>query len=471
MSRTRLTHNLNPFPFAFFTIPSAKAHSQYSPVVKIKALTTLTASSRIPQEQRQTMTENLSTQLERYLPPPILALAKIAGREASEIGLELYLVGGVVRDLFLRRPNFDFDLVVEGDATSLAQRLAKDSQAKLKIHSRFGTAKLNYPGFSLDLATARSETYSKPGTLPTVKPGKLKDDLIRRDFSINAMALCLMPNNFGELIDLYHGKDDLENKLIRILHPNSFIDDATRILRAIRYEQRLDFKLEAETGKSLRRDVTMLDTISGDRIRHELELILKEDKPELVLWRAGELGVLSQLHPSLKGNGWLSQKFEQARKADIRASRSTLYLCLLSYNLTDKENESFISRLNFPKNLSQSMRQTLQLKAQLHSLANHQLKPSDIYQSLHSYTTTAIQANALASESPIASQHLQLYLTKLRYVKTLLGGEDLKRMGITAGPQIGEVLYALRKARLNGKIRTRKEEEQFVHSWRQKQSG
>jgi len=415
------------------------------------------------------MTENLSTQLEKYLPKPVLALTKIAGREASELGLVLYIVGGVVRDLFLGRANFDFDLVVEGDAISLARRLAKDSQAKLTTHPRFGTAKLNYPGFSLDLATARSETYSKPGALPIVKPGKLKNDLLRRDFSINAMALCLTPHRFGELIDPYNGKDDLDNKLIRILHPNSFIDDATRILRAIRYEQRLGFKIEADTEKLLRRDVAMLDTISGDRIRHELELILKEDKPELVLWRVGELNVLHQLHPSLKGNGWLSKKFEQARKADIRASLPTLYLCLFIYNLNDKQNEGFVSRLNFPKNPTQATRHTLQLKVQLHKLANPQLKPSDLYQSLHGYTTTAIQANSLASESPIASQHLQLYLTKLRYTKTLLSGEDLKRMGIPAGPQIGEILNALHKARLNGETKTRKEEENFVR--RQKQSG
>jgi len=417
------------------------------------------------------MLENFSSQLEKYLPPPVLALAKVAGREASELGLGLYIVGGVVRDLFLGRANFDFDLVVEGDAISLAQRLVKDSQAKLTVHSRFGTAKINYPDFSLDLATARRETYNKPGALPTVKPGSLKDDLIRRDFSINAMALHLNPQRFGELIDLYNGKDDLEHHLIRILHPNSFIDDATRILRAIRYEQRLGFRLETETEKLLRRDVTMLDAISGDRIRHELELILKEDKPELVLWRAGELGVLRQLHPSLKGNGWLSQKFEQARQVDIRVSLSNLYLCLLIYNLTEKENEKFISRLNFSKSSSQAMRHTLQLKAQLHSLANSQLKPSDIYQSLRSYATTAIQANALASESPIASQYLKLYLAKLRLIKPLLNGKDLKRMGIPAGPRIGEILNTLHKARLNGEVRTKKEEEKFVHTWRQKQSG
>jgi tRNA nucleotidyltransferase (CCA-adding enzyme) len=411
------------------------------------------------------MPENLSSQLEEYLPPPVLALAKIAGKEGSELGQELYLVGGVVRDLFLGRANFDLDLVVEGDAIKLAQELAKNSRAKLTVHTRFGTAKLNYPGFSLDLATARSESYSRPGALPAVQPGSLKDDLIRRDFSINAMALRLNPQHFGELVDQYHGKDDLDNRLIRILHPNSFIDDATRILRAIRYEQRLGFKLEAETERLLRRDVAMFDTISGDRIRHELELILKEAEPERVLRRAEELGVLSQLHPSLKGNGWLSQKFEQARQSYKQTSLPPLYLCLLIYNLTDKENEEFILRLNFPKNSAQAMRHTLQIKAQLNSLANSKLKPSDIYKSLHSYTTPAIQTNAVASESPIASQHLQLYLAKLRYVKTLLSGEDLKRMKIPAGPQIGEILSALHKARLNGEIRTRKEEKELVYSW------
>ena len=413
------------------------------------------------------MPENLASQLEKYLPQPILKLVKDAGEKAGELGLELHIVGGVVRDLFLGRANFDLDLVIEGDAIKLAQELAKKSQAKLTVHTRFGTAKLNYSDFSLDLAAARRESYSRPGALPSVKPGSLTDDLIRRDFSINAMALCLSPRRFGELVDLYHGKDDLDNKLIRILHPNSFIDDATRILRAIRYEQRLGFKLEAETEKLLRRDVAMLDTISGDRIRHDLELILKEDQPEQAVRRAEELGVLSQLHPSLKGDGWLSQRFDQTRQLYKRTSLAPLYLCLLIYNLTEKENEEFVSRLNFPKRLAEAMRHTLPLKAQLHSLTNPQLKPSDIYQSLHCYATPAIQANALASESPIVIQHLQLYLAKLRYIKPLLNGEDLKRMGVPAGPQMREILNALHMARLNREVRTRRNEEKLVRSWHQ----
>lgn len=411
------------------------------------------------------MSENLSSQLERYLPQRILKLVRDAGEKGSVLGQEVYLVGGAVRDLFLGRANFDLDLVVGGDAIKLAQELAKDGQAKLTVHTRFGTAKLNYADFSLDLATTRRETYSRPGALPTVQPGNLTDDLRRRDFSINAMALCLAPQRFGELVDLYHGKDDLDHRLIRILHPNSFIDDATRILRGLRYEQRLDFKLEPRTAELLRRDAAMLDTISGDRIRHELELILKEDCPEQVLRRADELGVLSKLHPSLKGNGWLSVRFDQARRLHKRTSPSSLYLCLLIYNLTERENEQFLSRLNFPKRLAQATRHTLQLKTQLHSLASLQTRRSDIYQLLTRHTTHAIQANALASESPIVSRHLQLYLAKLRYVKPLLNGEDLKRMGIPSGPQLGKLLEALHEARLNREVRTREEEERLVHSW------
>ena len=413
------------------------------------------------------MPENLSSQLEEYLPREMLKLVRDAGEKANKLGQELYLVGGVVRDMFLRRANFDLDLVVEGDAIKLAQELIKGSQAKLTVHSRFGTAKISYANFNLDLATARRETYRRPGALPTVQPGRLTDDLCRRDFSINAMALCLTPQRFGELIDLYNGRDDLNQQLIRILHLNSFIDDATRILRALRYEQRLNFELETKTAELLRHDIDMLDTISGDRIRHELELILKENYPERVLERAEELGILNKLHPSLKGNGWLSERFDYARRLHKQTSLSPLYLCLLIYNLSDTENEQFLSRFNFPKRLAQTMRHTLQLKASLHNLDSPQLKPSDIYQLLRSYTTQAIQANALASQSSIVTRNLQLYLAKLRYIKPLLNGDDLKRMGISTGPQLGQLLDVLHKARLNNEVKTRKQEEKLVSSWNQ----
>ena len=407
------------------------------------------------------MPENLSAKLEKFLPPPVLALIKIAGKDANKLGQELYIVGGVVRDLFLARINYDFDLVVEGDAVSLAKKLARDTGAKLTVHERFGTAKLIYPEFTLDLATARSETYSRPGALPLVKPGSLKDDLIRRDFSINAMALHVNPKQYGQLVDLYEGQHDIEHRLIRILHPNSFIDDATRILRAIRYEWRLGFRLEAETKKLLRRDAAMLDTISGDRLRHELELILKEPEPERSIGRAGKLGVLKHLHQSLKGNDNLVEAFRKARQL-TKSSPPSIYLCLLIYGLTEKENEELISRLNFSKTLGQPMQQTLRLKRQLNKLDNLRLKPSQIYQLLHGYSAAAVQANAMASESPTVSRNLLLYLDKLRYVYPVLNGKDLIKMGIPSGPKVGQVLDALLKAKLNGEVRTRKDEEKLV---------
>ncbi|HUU64504.1 MAG TPA: CCA tRNA nucleotidyltransferase, partial [Dehalococcoidales bacterium] len=220
---------------------------------------------------------NLSSQIERQLPVELVAFIQRAGKTAASQGQGLYLVGGVVRDLLLGQTNLDLDLVVEGNAIELAQHLAEiNKQGKITTHPRFNTAKLQWTKWSVDLATARSETYAKPGALPTVTPGSIHNDLFRRDFTINAMAIELNPTHYGELIDLYGGRDDLEHKLIRVLHEKSFTDDATRIWRGLRYEQRLDFQLEPTTLKLLKRDIPMLDTISGDRIRYELECILQE---------------------------------------------------------------------------------------------------------------------------------------------------------------------------------------------------
>ncbi|GAH60002.1 unnamed protein product [marine sediment metagenome] len=243
---------------------------------------------------------NLASKIEKQLPAELVNLMQLAGKVTQSQKQKLYLVGGVVRDLLLGKPNFDLDLVVEGDAINLAQQLVQSKPGKITTHPRFNTAKLQWDEWSVDLTTARSETYAQPGALPTVKPGSLTSDLFRRDFTINAMAIDLNPSRYGELIDLYGGRDDLEHKLIRILHENSFIDDATRIWRGLRYEQRLNFRLEKNTLKLLKRDIPMLDTISGDRIRYELECIFKEERPEKVLRRAEELGVLPKLHPSLR---------------------------------------------------------------------------------------------------------------------------------------------------------------------------
>jgi tRNA nucleotidyltransferase (CCA-adding enzyme) len=414
---------------------------------------------------------NLAPKLEEYLPPELLELVRSVSREAAPQGQRVYLVGGIVRDLLLGYPNLDLDLVVEGDAVELAKRVAEVSQAKLLAHHRFGTAKLRYEDFTVDLATARKETYPRPGALPLVTPGTLKDDLVRRDFSINAMAVSLSADNYGELVDLYQGRSDLEHRLIRILHPNSFRDDATRILRAVRYEQRLGFEFESETARLLQRDIPMLDAISGDRIRHELERTFKEERPELAVNRLQELGVLRRISPSLKGNDRIAERFGRARRLKKPAQLPALYSCLLVYSLSEGGVDQFLSRLNMPAKLSKAIRDTLRLKAGLHLLDRSSLKPSDLYYLLREYEPVALQANAIASESPKVRRNLQLFLTKLRYVRATLDGEDLKTLGISAGPEMGKVLQLLHRAKLDREVRTRKDEERLVLSLAQNQNG
>ena len=407
---------------------------------------------------------NLARQIEQYLPRQLLELVKDISGQAAKRGQRVYLVGGVVRDVLLGYPNFDLDLVVEGDAVKLAQQVAETSQAKLLAHHRFGTAKLGYENFTLDLATARKETYARPGALPTVTPGTLKDDLIRRDFPINAMAISLAANDYGELVDPYQGKNDLEHCLIRILHPESFSDDATRILRAVRYEQRLCFELETQTAQLLKRDIPMLDTISGDRIRHELELIFKEKQPEFVINRLGELGVLQGINPFLKGDGWIVEKFDKARRLKKLTQLPSLYFCLFIYSSSEGGIEQLLARLNISAKLSRAMRDTLRLKTSLPFLDTSPLKPSEIYYLLREYEPLAVQANAIASDSSMVHRHLQLYFTKLRYVRTSLDGEELKRLGISAGPEMGKVLQILHKAKLDGEVRTRADEKKLALS-------
>jgi tRNA nucleotidyltransferase (CCA-adding enzyme) len=405
---------------------------------------------------------NLTLQIESYLPRQIFKLLNDTSKEADKLGQRVYLVGGIVRDLLLGYPNFDLDLVTEGDAVELASKIAEITEAKVVIHSHFRTAKVKSGNYAIDIATARSETYARPGALPTVVPSTIEKDLFRRDFSINAMAVSLTGEHYGELLDFYHGKDDLELYLIRILHPESFRDDATRILRAIRYEQRLGFKLEAETSRLLKRDIPMLDTISGDRIRHELELIFREKYPERAFKRLGDLGALQRVNPSLNGNGWLASKFNKARQLAKAGELPTLYFCLSAYSLDDSEIDQLIKRLNMSLKLAQALQDTTRLRPHLSQLNKPGLKPSEIYYFLQEYDPLAIKANLIGVDYPVIHHYLEHFLCKLRYIKPYLNGEELQRLGIPAGTKLGEILEILHKARLDGEVTTKDEEEKLA---------
>jgi tRNA nucleotidyltransferase (CCA-adding enzyme) len=406
---------------------------------------------------------NLARRIEKRLPAESVKLLKKAGEVANSQQQRVYLVGGMVRDLLLGRDNQDIDLVVEGNAVNLAEALAENRQAKITRHPRFGTAKVQWDGASIDIASARAENYAKPGALPTVKPGTIGNDLARRDFTINAIAIELNPRHFGEILDPHNGRYDLEHGLVRVLHTKSFIDDATRIWRAIRYEQRLDFQLELATFELLKQSKVWLATISGDRTRHEVELILKEEVPEKTLCRADELGVLTSLHPSLKGDTWLAETFTLAREEALPGVPSAqLYLALMIYRLTATETEQLIEYLRIPKAVTQILHDSATIKGKIEELTPNGLPPSRIYNLLHGYNTTALTANMLAVNDDTAEEHFELYLNVLKNVRTSLKGEDIKELGIKSGPKIKEVLNQLQDAKLDGLVSTRREEVAMV---------
>ncbi len=409
-------------------------------------------------------TVDLSARIKAQLPSELIRFMERAGQEATRAGQSPYLVGGVVRDLLLNRPTLDLDLVVEGDAVSLASRMADVYHAELTVHAAFNTAKVRWAQWTVDFATARSETYSRPGALPQVKPGTIETDLFRRDFTINAMAIDLSRDRWGRLIDLHAGVADLDKRVIRVLHDLSFTDDATRMWRAVRYEQRLGFRLDRATKAFLVRDLDMLATISGDRIRHELELVLKEGSPEKALRRADELGILGRIHPDLMADSWLARKYRQTRTALGDGTLGAHYLGVLVYRLPADVTEQIIDYLKLPKGTAQILTDIMTLKLRMEQLSQPRLKPSDIHGLLEDVSPAAVSCCAIAFDSPLARRRLLLYLSKLRNVKTSLTGDDLINLGLPQGPRVKEVLAAIKDARLDGLVRTGEDEVRLARS-------
>jgi len=399
-----------------------------------------------------------ATGLIERLPPSLLKLTLAAGELADKSGIRAYLVGGIVRDLMLGRPPIDIDIMAEGDAVGLARQMAEEPGARLIVHKDFGTASLKIDGFSVDLATCRSEDYMCPGALPKVRPGSIREDLQRRDFTINAMAVCINKANQGDLTDLFGGCEDLSGGLVRVLHNKSFQDDATRMMRAVRYEQRLGFRLESSTSKLLRNSLDMLDTISGDRLKNELALWLSEDYCYKILRRAGRLGILAKLYPALSWDITMSTAFGRAARGHGAAS-PRLYFCLLVYNLDEEELYELLGRLNLTgSRLDLLSHQSLELKGKCAELDRPAVKKSAIYFTLREYETTAVQANLSYARTAALRRNLRLYLDRLRYVKTSLDGNELLTLGVRQGLQVGIVLKKLLAARLDGTVLNKSDE-------------
>ncbi len=430
---------------------------------------------------------NLRERLEQNFPAARRALLHAMATMADRQRMPLYLVGGVVRDLILKISSHDLDLVVEGDAIGLVRSVAKEFGGRVRSHDRFGTAKwllrgvdlgkLDLPAESaselpdsLDLVSARAEFYPHPSALPEVERGNLKLDLHRRDFTINTLALSLNTARFGEVSDFWGGLRDLDEKRIRVLHSISFVDDPTRILRAVRLEQRLGFEIEPRTRDLIARALPLLHRVSGDRIRHELEAIFEEPAPENALRRLQELEILGQIHKDLE---WNPDHMEHIRRA--RA-----FVPDPAWNLTGDGREmvsplsawltghpggvltGILERLNLPKRESQNILAARQAADRLAALPKD-ASPSRLVDLLEDVPEPALVGAILQSEG-LVRDRLERYLAEWRTIQPATDGSVLRRRGLPPGPRYREILHTLRSARLDGRISTAEDETQMLNA-------
>ena len=402
------------------------------------------------------------------------------GRVGDALGFSVYAVGGFVRDLLLKVENFDVDIVVEGDGIRLAEEFEKKVPCRIRTHKKFGTAIILFPdGLKVDVATARWEFYDSPAALPTVEKASIKTDLYRRDFTINTLAIQLNPRAFGELIDFFGGVKDIKEKVIRVLHNLSFVEDPTRVFRAIRFEQRFGFQIGKHTQNLMKNAVKVgfLERLSGGRVLAELILILQEGDPLPALKRMRDFNLFHFLHPSLKFDEQAEGLFEQIHHViswfdllflEQQYERWLIYFYGLIDLLKEEEKEALCQRLAMNEKLKKTVRerklQADQALLQIFSWINADRRPkrSEIYDILDPLSIES-KLFMMAKTTQVATRrYISLYFTQLKDTKPLLKGRDLIEMGMKSGPSIKKTLAALLKARLDEQVITRQDEMEYI---------
>ena len=408
---------------------------------------------------------NVAATLEAQLDSLSLRQLRLIADVSEAHGLQAYLVGGAVRDALLGLPVGDMDVVVAGLTPDFARHAAAALDARIAKRSQFNTFALDIGGRRIDIAMARQETYAHPGALPAVSPGTMEHDLARRDFTVNAMAASINAGSFGELLDPSDGQGDLRRRLVRVLHDASFRDDATRILRAARYAVRLDFSLEAETERLLKRDVAYLDAISAARLRHEFMRVLQEGRAVSTLEMLHRLGALQAVHPALRLDARTLAALGRAAEYDY-ADKPSLLLSILAYGMTADDRDAVIRRLRLPSHLARIMADTGFAKSRVQNDPSiREFSRSEIYLRLRPLDEAAILGCAIREHNSIAAQRLTLFINELRHIKPMLKGNDLLMLGVLQGPGIGALLHELLIARLDEQVSTRQDEIDFIQSY------
>jgi|UniRef100_A0A7V6DQD9 tRNA nucleotidyltransferase (CCA-adding enzyme) len=428
--------------------------------------------------------KNILSLMRERLPKKILNILAQVGQVAKELGFHAYVVGGFVRDLFIKQENLDIDLVIEGDGIAFAKTFAARHGARARVFQKFKTAVIIFPdGFKMDVATARTEYYDFPGALPVVEYSSIKMDLYRRDFTINTLAVNLNPEEFGTLLDFFGAHRDLKERRISVLHNLSFVEDPTRVFRAIRFEQRFGFRISKLTINLINNAVknNFFDRLSGVRLFHELELILHEENPIPAIARLAEFDLLRPIHPRL----W----FDEGTRAMLERVRAVIAWMSLSYleehferwlvyflglvePLNPEEIKELMERFKPPPRLAEAIMQGKEAADQaLHNLfrLGDKASRSEVYRLLNPIGTEFLLYMMAKSRQEPSRRLISLYFTHLKHLKPELTGRDLVALGFQPGPEIRAILNRLHEARLNEEVQNKREELELIkRTWGKK---
>lgn len=436
-------------------------------------------------EHRESITD-LSDKMKELLPEKLMEFITFIGAEADILGMRAFLVGGFVRDILLGKSrNYDLDVVVEGDAISFGRIIADKIGGALVVHNKFGTSTVvrDWPKwlgeslhpenkFKVDIATARKEFYEEPAALPTVEFSSLKEDLYRRDFTINAMAVNINKEHFGLFVDFFGGRKDLEKGSIRALHDQSFIDDPTRIFRAVRFEQRFGFTIESHTEYLIKHAVKqeMFKRTENQRIRDELKLMLKEDSPDKAVFRMQNLHELRFIHPDLSLPRSIKTLFSKLREniewyetspiKHRKLDKWLMYLILVLGEFTEKQMNEVVEKFVFTRGerlrLLSSKNKAPEAVKRLSSSSN--IKPSQIYGMLEPLSHEVILCMLTGTRSGKATERIHDFFEKYNGMKLSIKGQDIKNTGIEPGPEYRQILREILFEKLDGNITTHEEE-------------
>ncbi|MFQ5431624.1 MAG: CBS domain-containing protein [Nitrospinota bacterium] len=428
---------------------------------------------------RRPVSRNVESLLKETLSAEIITLLDRVAECASECGYSSYAVGGFVRDLLMRRKNFDLDVVIEGDGIEFANRFTAKYGGKVKAHKKFKTAVMVLGHHrKIDVATARTEYYSEPAALPVVEMSSIKNDLYRRDFTVNALAIKLNGTDKNHLIDFFGGQQDLKDSILRVLHNLSFVEDPTRVLRAVRFEQRFSFHIGSQTEKLLKlaAEKDLLGRVSGARLFGELKLIFKEERPTKAMKRMEELKLWRFIHPKLRYNATAHRLCTHAEEAiawhhltfDSEKLREWfVYVLCLSTFLNARQTMELARKLGFSEKpahrLTEERRQVVEKSA---TLGNLTLKsPVEIYETLNDRPAESLLAIMAASAGRKEKRIVAEYMGILRYVTTKVNGNDLISAGLERGPLMGRVMRALQRENLKKALPTKEDEIRFAKNF------